>query len=231
MNGQQDPRQPYPENAPPQGAPQQYGAPQYGAPPPPQSVWSRPVGDLGVDPRLASDPRRKSPALAGILSMMPGLGQVYVGYYNQGFINMLVCGGTIFLLSASGHHYSSSGLRAFEPFLGFFLAFYWLYNIVDAYRRAGFYNQSLAGLGPVELPADMKLPKAHGSMAGGVGLIVIGLLLFANTALGMSLDWLEQWWPMGLVLIGAWLVYRNFADKQQAAALPPAQTSEPADRA
>ena len=33
------------------------------------------------------DPRRKSPVLALVLSLMPGLGQVYVGYYNQGFIN------------------------------------------------------------------------------------------------------------------------------------------------
>jgi len=223
MNGPQDPRQDYPESAPPQGAPPQYAPPQYAAVPPPRSVWSRPIAEMGVDPRLVGDPRRKSPALAGILSLMPGLGQVYVGYYNHGFINMAVCGGTIFLLSISGHEYPT--LRALDPFLGFFLGFYWLYNIVDAFRRAAFYNQSLAGLGPVDIPEDMKLPKTGGSMAGGITLIVIGLLLFANTALGMSLDWLEKWWPMGLVLLGAWLVYRNVSEKRGVAA-PRAPTQQ-----
>ena len=226
MNGSQDPRQGYPENAPPQGVPPQYGGPQYAPPPPAGSVWSRSIADMGVDPRLVGDPRRKSPLLALVLSAMPGLGQVYVGYYNQGFVNMAVCGGTIFLLSVSGHH---RALDALVPFLGFFLAFYWLYNMLDAYRRAAFYNQALAGLGPVEFPEDMKLPKAQGSLAGGVALIVIGLLLFANTAFGVSLDWLDQWWPMGLVLLGAWLVYRNVAEKR-ATPGPRAQVVEPADR-
>lgn len=228
MNGQQDPRQGYPENTAPQGAPPQYGPPPYAAPPPPQSVWSRPGADLGVDSRIASDPRRKSPLLALVLSAMPGLGQVYVGYYNQGFVNMFVCGGTIFLLSVSGHHYGGA-LRALAPFLGFFLAFYWLYNMVDAYRRATFYNHALAGLGPVDFPESMKLPKTHGSLAGGIVLIALGLLLFANTALGMSLDWLEQWWPMGLVLIGAWLVYRSVTEKRPVAT-PPTHATEPTER-
>ena len=42
------------------------------------------------------DPRSKSPALAAILSMMPGLGQVYIGYYQRGFVHILVI--------ASSHH-------------------------------------------------------------------------------------------------------------------------------
>ena len=72
--------------------------------------------------------------------------------------------------------------------------------------------------------------QAGGSMAGGVALIVIGGLLFANTALGMSLDWLEQGWPMGLVLLGAYLVYASAAAKRTAAA-PRARMEDPAERA
>jgi len=217
MNGQQDPRQGYPANA---------GAP-YGAPPPPnvQPTWTRNIADLGVDPRLAGDPRRKSPGLAAILSSMPGLGQIYIGYYLQGFIHIAVVGVIIVLLSGYGY-----AVRHFEPLLGLFLAFFWLYNIVDAYRRAAFYNQALAGLGAVEIPEDMKLPKGSGSMAGGIALIAIGGLLFANTALGISLDWLEQWWPMGLVLLGAYLVYASAAAKRTAAA-PRARMEDPAERA
>jgi TM2 domain-containing membrane protein YozV len=187
-------------------------------------MWTRSIADLGVDPRLVGDPRRKSPGLAAIFSSMPGLGQIYIGYYQQGFINIVVVATIIVLLNAHG-----VVIRAIQPFLGLFLAFFWLFNIMDAYRRAAFYNQALAGLGAVEIPEDMKLPKGSGSMAGGVALIVIGGLLFANTALGMSLDWLEQWWPMGLVLLGAYLVYASATAKRTAAA-PRARMEEPAER-
>jgi hypothetical protein len=217
MNGSQDPRASYPQ--PPQ------------PPPPGSSTYDPGLGEVPASWRKnvyghGEDPRRKSPLLAMVLSAMPGLGQVYVGYYNQGFVNMVVCGGTIFLISVSDNHHT---LNALLPFLGFFLAFYWLYNMLDAYRRAAFYNQALAGLGPVDFPEDMKLPKTHGSLAGGVALIGVGLLLFANTALGMSLDWLEQWWPMALVLLGAWLVYRNVSEKRATPA-PRAQAPEPIER-
>ncbi len=113
---------------------------------------------------------------------------------------------------------NAHALSPLHPVLGFFLAFFWLYNVVDAYRRASFYNHSLAGLGS-EMPADMKLPAGGGSLVGGIGLVAVGLLLFANTALGMSLDWLEQWWPMGLVLLGAYLIYANQTAKRRGPAL------------
>lgn len=146
------------------------------------------------------DPRRKSPVLATVMSVMPGLGQVYVGYYQQGFINVVVIATTITLI-ASGE------LRGAEPFLGLFLAFYWLYNIVDAGRRAAFYNQALAGIPPGKMPDEIKLPGTRGSFAAGVALIAAGLIFFSNTMFDVSLRWLEDWWPMGLVIAGAWLVY------------------------
>ncbi len=206
MNGSQDPRQSYP------GAPE-YQAPPNAAPPAAPPVWPQNAYDPRASrPPVVEDPRRKSPSLALILSAMPGLGQIYVGYYQQGFVHMLVVAIVIFLLNAPGHHH---GL---EAFLGFFLAFFWLYNMIDAYRRASFYNHTLAGLTGYDLPPeDIKLPKGSGSMAGGVALIGIGLLFFANTALGMSLDWLDQWWPMALVLMGVYLVYNSMAAKQRAA--------------
>jgi len=202
MNGTHDPNQP---NAPAQ-------VPGNFAPQPQPPVWGQNVMNVGVPPALANDPRRKSPALAAILSALPGVGQVYVGYYHQGFVNALVFAGIITLLSLNTH-----ALRGFEPLLGVFLAFFWFYNVVDAYRRASFYNHTLAGLGSAEIPDTMKLPRAHGTMAGGVALVLVGLLLFANTALGLSLDWLEQWWPMGLVIAGGYLIYLNVVAKKNAA--------------
>jgi hypothetical protein len=164
--------------------------------------------------RYLDDPRRKSPALATIMSAMPGLGQIYVGYYQQGFTNILVVAGTITLLANSGR----LGMEAIEPLLGVFLAFYWLYNLVDAGRRASFYNQALAGLDKAELPEDMRLPGGGGSLVGGVVLVVLGLIVFSNTMFGWSLQWIERWWPAALIAGGAYLIYSSVREKQRKAA-------------
>ncbi|RPJ72963.1 MAG: hypothetical protein EHM24_08620, partial [Acidobacteria bacterium] len=140
------------------------------------------------------DPRRKSPILALVLSAMPGLGQVYVGYYQQGFTNVLVVASVIALLNFT---VLSDGGAAF---FGLFLAFYWLYNMVDAWRRAVFYNNALAGIAPGTLPSDFPAASGRGSLAGGAALVVVGLVLLSNTLFGMSLAWLEQWWPVAFIV-------------------------------
>ena len=155
------------------------------------------------------DPRRKSPTLAAVLSMMPGLGQIYVGYYQLGFIHILVVGSLIAMLNA--------GIGGLEPLCGLFLAFFWLYSVVDAYRKASLYNQALAGLGPTELPEDVQLPSKHGSLLGGLLLIVFGIMALAHTKFGYSLDWLEDWWPAALVVIGGYLIYKSLSERKASA--------------
>ncbi|MFB3902245.1 MAG: LiaI-LiaF-like domain-containing protein [Acidobacteriota bacterium] len=146
------------------------------------------------------DPRRKSPALAAMLSLLPGLGQVYLGYYQQGFVNVLVIAALIAYLA-------SDAMRGLVVFAAFFMVFFWLYNIVDAARRASLYNQMLAGLGPTQLPEDIQAPGTKGSLIGGLALIVFGALMFAHTKFNFSLDWLEDWWPIALVFAGVYLIY------------------------
>src|SRR2546426_12676916 len=70
------------------------------------------------------DTRSKSPALAAVLSMMPGLGQVYVGYYQRGFVHAAVVA-TLVTILASGT------LDRLNPLLALFMSFFWLYNIID----------------------------------------------------------------------------------------------------
>ena len=153
------------------------------------------------------DPRAKSPALATVLSLMPGLGQIYIGYYGQGFLNIVIVASIITIL-ATGE------TEALTPFFGVFLGFYWLYNIVDAYRRAMLYNLALEGLGPTELP-DLGIAQSRGSLLGGVVLIIAGGLALGHTAYGYSLAWLNRWWPLGLVLIGLYLVYKSFETRRK----------------
>jgi hypothetical protein len=158
--------------------------------------------------RFVDDPRKKSVMLAIILSAMPGLGQVYVGYYDLAFRNILVVCGLIAILAGGSAH-------RLEPVVALFLAFFWLHNLVDAGRRASFYNQALAGLRPMDLPEDLKAPQPMGSLAGGALLIVVGLMLFANTMFYIPLEWVTRWWPLALVGAGAWLIY---ADRRAKAA-------------
>ena len=173
------------------------------------------------DPRLADpgragptpDPYYRQPAiqkstfLAGLLSgLFPGLGQVYCGYYTLGFIYMAVMAGTITVLSSG----ASEGM---EPLFGIFIGFFYIYNIIDAVRRATFHNRAMAGLAAGELPPDAQMPSPLGSLTGGVILIVLGGLLFLNTKFDFSLEWLDEWWPLGMVALGVYLVRKARAER------------------
>ena len=151
------------------------------------------------------DSRRKSPALACFLSAMPGLGQVYVGYYQRGFVHAAVVATLITLLS--------NRLEELTPLLALFLTFFWLYNIIDAGRRAALYNELLAGRTGIQLPADLMLPGLGGSMVGGAVVVLVGLLLLGHTAFGMSLSWLKEWWPVGVILFGGYLFAKARIDR------------------
>jgi hypothetical protein len=144
---------------------------------------------------------RKSPVLATLLSMMPGLGQVYVGYYQQGFINILVVAGTITVLS-------SSIMRGAEPFFGVFIAFFWIYQMIDANRRANHYNRYMAGLGGEKVPEGFEMPTTKGSILGGSVLILIGVLFILDLNFNVSMEWVENWWPLILVVVGINLVFK-----------------------
>ena len=145
------------------------------------------------------DPRFRSATLATLLSLMPGLGQVYLGYIQQGFVNILVVASLITLLA--------SDAGALTPLLAMFLAFFWLYNIVDANRRALLMNQRTLGLAPGEVPEDLS-PALRGSVFGGLTLIAGGALALAHIRFGLPMAWLGQWWPVALIGLGIYLVWK-----------------------
>lgn len=150
-------------------------------------------------PYYPEDPRLRSTALATVLSLMPGLGQVYLGYVQQGFLNIMVVASLIALLA--------SDAGALTPLLALFLAFFWLYNMIDANRRAILLNQRLLGLAPGELPEDIT-PSLRGSIFGGLALILGGLVALAHVRFGLSLAWVQHWWPMAIIGLGIYLVWK-----------------------
>ena len=155
------------------------------------------------------DPEHKSPRLAAFLSLVPGLGQVYVGYYVRGFATAAT---VLFLILMAG----TVAPAEIAPVFGFAAFFTMLYNIVDAGRLAAMYNHVATGLDRIEMPDSLGLPKLGGSIAGGVVLLVLSLIALSHTALGMSLEWLENWWPVFPLALGAYLLVRGLQERQEA---------------
>ncbi len=143
----------------------------------------------------------KSSTAAGWLSLVPGLGQIYIGYYQRGFLHAVV---VITLITAL-----ASGSGTLAPMLGTFLAFFWLYNIIDASRRASLINRAIDGLGDTELPEDFEMPGAKGTQGMGILLVVLGVLILLNTGFDVSMEWLEDWWPLAMIGGGVYLIMKN----------------------
>ena len=178
------------------------------APAPPAAVHAPYAAPAGA----AAGRQRKSPVLAGLLSLMPGIGQIYVGYYKLGFIHNIIFGMNIAFLAAVNPSFSR-----LLPAASIFLAFFVIYNIVDASRRATCYNLALDGVEGIELPSlnDASLPfqNLRGSVGGGVILIAVGAILLSNTLLGIPLDWLAAWWPVAPLGLGVHLLAKGLKER------------------
>ena len=166
-----------------------------------------PMPEQNPHPPALIERRRKTPFIAGLLSLMPGLGQVYVGYYRRGFLHVLTAGAVITVLEAGD-------LEALEPLFGMFLAFFWIYNIVDAVRLANLYNDALAGLGPLDLRHELVLMGKRGSVGVGAALILVGFLVLLNRVAGISMEWLADWWPLVPIAFGGYLLWQGVKDRQ-----------------
>lgn len=169
------------------GGQEQFAQQPQGAPAAPNAGWERP---------------HRSPALAAWLSLMPGLGHIYLGYYQRGFTIAAIWVGCITLLS-------SDALEGVEPVGGLGIAFTIFFAMIDAHRRAHHINRFGAGLGAEQFPEDIKMPKSGGSLLGGITLVVLGLLIMLDLRGVLSLAWIKDWWPLFLVGLGLRLVWQS----------------------
>lgn len=155
------------------------------------------------DREEAFDPRYKSPRSAVFLSVVPGLGQFYVGYYVRSFVILA----TVLLFMAL-----ASSTRTLEAVGVFGMFFTWIYNLVDAGRVAALYNHAVAGGKVIDLPEDFKMPSMGGSIVGGAILVTFGAIALSNTLFGYSLRWLDDWWPVFPLALGVYLLARGIQD-------------------
>jgi TM2 domain-containing membrane protein YozV len=131
----------------------------------------------------------KSPILALVLSLFPGIGQIYNGQPAKALVFFFAWAGSIYLTAES------------NPFFAFLIAFTYFYNLVDAWRSATAINARHAGgHGLVE-------DDTTESPAWGAALIGVGTLLLLNNLGWLRLAALQRYWPLVLMAAGAVFFY------------------------
>ena len=148
----------------------------------------------------------KKPALAALLSLFPGLGNVYNGLYLRGLISFVI------VFSILGILTSSDGGNA--PFFAPAMAFFWLFNIIDAYRQAVLINHGYQqDLGLSDMP--MRPRPGQGGIAAGILLVLVGTYALLEQYVDIELDWLFDLWPVVAIALGAWLIWGTIRDRRK----------------
>ena len=178
--------------------------PPAGAPAP----GAMPTGTTPAAPVMVVPSSGPNPGLAAVLAaFFPfGVGAVYCAQYAKGLAHML-----IFAFLVWG---ASSGGDAQSTLFGIAIAFYYVYQIVDAYRSAkalqlGQPAPDPFGLGQV-LTAGGKTSFAN-VPTGALVLIILGVLfLLGNLGLFAFHTFSRLWLPVLLIGLGVWIFVRRY---------------------
>ncbi|MFP5286301.1 MAG: LiaI-LiaF-like domain-containing protein [Thermoanaerobaculia bacterium] len=144
---------------------------------------------------------QKRPFFAAALSLFPGMGHVYNGLYVRGFTLFLI---TMSLLALADRN------EIFVPVAIFF----WIFNVLDAYRQATLINYGYAqDLGLVDLPQH---PRAsQGGLAAGIILTLIGIVAVLEEYFHVDLEWVFDLWPVALLGLGLGLIWSSLRDRRR----------------
>ena len=142
-----------------------------------------------------------NPVLALILGFIPGVGAIYNGQYAKGLIHAVVFG-LLVSLAANMH-------GPLEPLVGILIAGWVFYMAFEAYhtarnRRHGVSVEEFSSLFDVR-PAPGRVP------AGAILLIGLGFILLLDTTDIISMDQLERYWPVGLIVFGLYMLYARLS--------------------
>lgn len=201
------------EHLPAQGAAFAPAAP---PPPPPQfttdaggyagSPYSAPGGSPYTAPAASAAPGvyrpEAHPALALVLGFIPGVGAIYNGQYAKGLIHAVIFG---LLVSLAANTHSSP----FEPLIGILIAIWVFYMAFEAYHTA---RKHRHGVQVEEFSSLLDVRPSHGRFPGGALLLIgLGFVLLLNTTDIISMDQLERYWPVGLILFGLYMLYARLS--------------------
>lgn len=166
------------------------------APPPPPAVTSP----------LPVYVERKSPGLAGFLSVFPGLGHLYLGLYQRAF----AFAGAFCLLIFFNSHGRTAHLS------GPVTAFVWFFAIIDAVRQAKAINRgSVAESGFAPGVQLRRSSEGTGGLTWGVILVGLGTLWILDRYVDIDWSFMEEWGgPVALILLGLVLVISHVRRKR-----------------
>ena len=179
-------------------------APPAAAPPPPTAPYTVVV-------------ERKSPALAGFLSVFPGLGHLYLGLYPRAF----AVGGA-FVLGIMMTSHGGPG-----EFFGPVVAFIWFFAIIDAVRQAKAINRGeLAEAGLAGEAQLKRAAKGTGGLTWGVILVGLGTLLLIDRYFDIDWSFMSEWGgPAAFILLGLVLIVSHVrkrrAENEAQVGMPP----------
>lgn len=155
-------------------------------------------------PTAPRDAFAKNPLLAGFLSLFPGMGNVYNGLYLRGVTFFLIVGGLIGAVDSGA-----------PEIFGFAIAFFWIFNVLDAYRQATLINHGYAqDLGLTDLPE--RPSAAQGGLWAGAVLVIVGGTALVEKWFDLDLTWLFELWPVVLIAVGVWLIWAALREKAKA---------------
>lgn len=167
-------------------------APQQGVVPQPPPL--RPASDI-------------SPGLAFVLGLIPGVGAIYNGQYAKGIVHVVVFG---LLISIT----SSGSISGYEPLFGLLIAIWYFYMPFEAYHTA---RKRQLGEPVDEFSSVLPLrAQGVGFPVGPVVLIVLGGIFLLNTMGFWRFDQIVRWWPVGLIVLGAYMLYCRLAGERAA---------------
>jgi len=176
------------------------------APPPAAALPAPPPVAYPPLPAIPS-PQAKNPAAAGLLSVIPGLGHVYLGLYQRAVIFFAVW---VVVMTVAPHGPGPAGLM---------IPFWWFFVLIDAVRQAKAINATGApesNLLPNEKPMNFS-----GSLTFGIFLVLVGVFFLLDRYFRIDLSFLFDFWPVLLIAFGAWQIFAYWKSKQ------PAEPKEP----
>ena len=164
------------------------------------SPYTTPAASPYTTPQHAYE-SSANPVLALILGFIPGVGAIYNGQYAKGLIHAVVFG-LLVSLAANMH-------GPLEPLVGILIAGWVFYMAFEAYhtarnRRHGVSVEEFSSLFDVR-PAPGRVP------AGAILLIGLGFILLLDTTDIISMDQLERYWPVGLIVFGLYMLYARLS--------------------
>lgn len=167
---------------------------QPGMPPPPQTIHT-------------------SPALAFILGWIPGVGAIYNGQYVKGLVHALIFGLLVTMVA------NSPGSA--QPLLGILTAAFVFYMPFEALHTATARNR---GLQPDEWSSILPASRYRsGAPIGPIVLIAIGVIYLLNTLDLIDFHEIGRYWPVILIVIGAWMLYSRVSSP---APRPPVRSAQ-----